>query len=47
MPFGLVSKRYGGQVLTETPVELRGEIEEVRASYIKTAGYTVKQLEKK
>ena len=24
MPFGLVSERYGGQILTETPPELRG-----------------------
>ena len=33
--------------MTETPAELRGAIEEVRASYIKTAGYAVKQLETK
>ena len=24
MPFGVVSERYGGRILTETPPELRG-----------------------
>ena len=108
MPFGLVSERYGGRILTETPPELRGarghlicaflsswlvvlgwfqqrslvgrltvltvchlgeffqsrrsrrrncvftlglcaagEIEKVRAGYVKTAGYTKDQLDKK